>query len=121
MHPQKKFKRRPGEFLALSLPSGGYGYGRVLHKLMAFYDLRTDELVDMDRVAASNILFVTGVHVTAISNRGWQSIGVRPLEDEFQQDRKFFRKNPSGHGFLIYISKPTPPNAYEEIRASAEE
>jgi hypothetical protein len=117
----KRTRSRPGDFVALPLPSGGYAYGRVLDKLMAFYDLRTDELADLDQIAKSSVLFITAVHMPAISSDRWPIIGNRPLGLELREETKFFRKNPSGQGFLIYVSKPKSPNAYEEYAAPAEE
>ena len=117
----KRTGRRPGEIVAIPLPSGGYGYGRVLDKLLAVYDKKTDELGGEDDILESPLLFITAVHVSAFSAGRWPIIGSRPLELEFREPMKFFRKNPSGPGFLIYVSKPTPANAYEEYEATAED
>jgi hypothetical protein len=38
-----------------------------------------------------------------------------------REETKFFRRDPSGDGFLIHVSKPTPMNAYEEYAAPAED
>jgi len=117
----KRIRTRPGDFVALPLTSGGYGYGRVLNKLMAFYDLRSHELAVLDQIAKSKVLFVTAVHMPAISSERWHIVGNRPLEPELLEDTKFFRKNPSGRGFLIYVTKPKPADAYEEYAASLDE
>jgi hypothetical protein len=98
-----RFRRTAGDIVALPLPSGGYGYGRVLSKLMAFYNLRTDNLVDINDIVISGTLFVTAVHMAAVSSNRWAIIGNRPLEQELVQDTKFFRENPTGEGFLIYV------------------
>jgi len=63
------------------------------------------EMADLERVAASAILFITAIHVTAISKDRWSVIGNRPLERALRQDVRFCRKNPSGEDFLIYVSK----------------
>lgn len=114
-------KMRPGDFVALPLPSGGYAYGRVMNKLMAFYDLRTDTPANIEDVAKSEILFITAVHMSAIRHTNWQTLGNHPLEAHLQRDVRFFRKDPTGKGFLIYVSKAAPPNAYDEYKASANE
>jgi hypothetical protein len=119
----KRFRRRAGDIVALPLPSGGYAYSRILSNrvLMAFYNLRTDNLTDPNEVVTSGTLFVTAVHMTAISNERWVTMGNRPLEQELIQDTKFFRKNPTGDGFLIYISKAEPSGSDHEYEASADE
>jgi hypothetical protein len=117
----KRFSYKTGDFVAVPLPSGGYAYGRVLNKLMAFYDLKTVELANLDQIANSAMLFVTAIHMPAISRERWARIGNRPLEHELTQDTKFFRRNPTSEGFLIYVSKPEPSGAYHEYEASPEE
>jgi hypothetical protein len=105
--------------VAIPLPSGGYGYGRVLDKLVAFYNLKTSDVADINDVSRQTVIFTASVHISALSGGRWPAIGSRPLELEFHNPTKFFRKNPSGPGFLIYVSKPTPRNAYEEYKANA--
>jgi Immunity protein 26 len=118
---RKRHRARAGDFVAVPLPSGGYGYGRVLNKLMAFYDLKTNEVTDINEVSKHGVIFKTAVHVSAFSGGSWPVIGSRPLELEFLEPTKFFRKDPAGAEFLIYVSKPTPPHSYEEYCATAEE
>jgi Immunity protein 26 len=113
--------RYPGDVVVVPLPQGGYAYSRVLDKLMAFYDLKTPEIASLEKVIASPVLFVTAVHTAAVTGGRRKVIGHRPLEPEFKEDTKFFRRDPSGHGFLIYVSKPAPSNAYEEYAAPAED
>lgn len=117
----KRIRVRPGDFVALPLPSGGYGYGRILEKLVAFYNLKSDEVASVETITASDVSFTTAVHVSAPSKGRWLIVGARPLELQFREPKKFFRKNPSGGGFLIYTSNPTPRSSYEEREASAEE
>ena len=117
----RRTRYRAGDFVGFPLPSGGWGYGRVLPKLMAFYGLRTTHLASVDDVCGSSILFRVAVRVPAISQDRWPIIGHRPLELELQDDVKFFRRNPSGAGFLVYVSRTQPRNAYQEREASVEE
>jgi hypothetical protein len=109
----------PGDVVTVPLSSGGYAYGRVLDKLMAFYDLRTSDIVPAEQVMDSAVLFVTSVHTAAVTGGRWRIIGHSPLEDAFRGETKFFRPDPSARGFRIYVSKPTPRNAYEEYPAQA--
>lgn len=117
----RRVRSRPGDFVALPLPSGGFGYGRVLEKLTAFYNYKSDTISDVGTVAQSKVALITAVHRSAFSSDRWTIIGFKPLEREFNEPREFFRKDPSGDGFLIYVSKPTPPSVYEEHKASAQE
>ena len=77
---RKRIRVRPGDFVAIPLPSGGYGYGRVLNKLVAFYDLKTNEVTDINEVAKHGVIFKTAVHVSAFSGGCWPVIGFRTLE-----------------------------------------
>jgi hypothetical protein len=93
----------------------------VLRKLMAFYAVKSEKLLKADEVIANPVAFITSVHISALKGDRWPVIGNRHLEIELARDVKFFRRNPSGDGFLIYVSKERPPKAYEEFEASPSE
>ena len=118
---KKHFRRQPGAVFAVPLPTGGYGYGRVLDKLMAFYDVRTCKISSVEDIIKCSVLFTTAVHISALTSGNWLLIGYAPLESKFRSIVRFFRKNPSGPGFMIYESVPTPANAYNEFAASAKD
>jgi hypothetical protein len=113
--------RRVGDVVAIPMNGSSYAYGRVMDTLMAFYDLKTTEIVNVDTVIGHQRLFITSVAFAAVTSGRWKVIGNRPLEPELRGDTKFFRPNPSGQGFLIYVSKAQPKDAYEEYEATAEE
>lgn len=114
---KKIVRRRPGSFVAIPISDVLYGYARILDKLMAFYSLNSEKIEDVDSVINSPIAFIAPVQFSAVKDGRWPIIGHRPLEERFTKDVKFFRVNPSGNGFLIYVSKPKPPHAYEEYEA----
>lgn len=118
----KNPRTRPGVLVAIPLPSGGYGFGRILDKLMAFYAIKSDCILEMSEITRHPVIFITAVRAQALKLKRWQVIGYAPLEPEFKKDVKFFRPNLSpGKPFLIYVSKAEPHNAYEDYEANPEE
>src|SRR5580704_14755252 len=107
-------RRRPGDFVAVPLPSGGFGYARVLDKLFAFYDVRSDGVIAVADLEAAPILFIVGVHISALTQ--WRVIGHRTLEPPLKEDIKFFRRDILTGDYLIYVSKAQPKNAYAEYK-----
>jgi hypothetical protein len=116
----KRVAYKPGDYVAVPLADlGGYGYARVPATLMAFYDVRTDDLAKIEQISLAPIMFSATVSDWAIRAGRWPVIGFSPLEDDLRKEVKFFRRNPNGNGFLIYVSIPDPPSAYREYEAEA--
>jgi hypothetical protein len=112
---------KPGDFVAIPLPDGGYGYCRILMKLVAFYDIHTKELVKIDQFANCSVLFICSVRKKAPAIDHWIVSGNRPLEPELNREVKFFKIDLVTSDFSIYVSIPAPPNAYKEYAVSKEE
>src|SRR5262249_18453830 len=85
-------RSRSGNFLAVPLPSGGFGYARVLPKLMAFYAIRTAKcFLSVDDLETQPIAFIAAVEHAARKIDQWPIIGYRALPLELLQDVHFFR------------------------------
>lgn len=112
-------KRRPGNLMAIPLTFGGFGYARVLNKLVAIYDRKSAQIENCDFVIGSPIAFTVNVHVSAFSKGRWAVIGFKSLEPIFNEPTKFYRRDLSGSEYLIWVSIPTSKNSYEEYPASA--
>ena len=73
---KKRVKRVPGDFLAIPLHEGSYGFARVLTEpLVAFYDATSDSPALPAAIASSPILFKIFVMNSAITKGDWTVIG----------------------------------------------
>ncbi|MCY1082700.1 Imm26 family immunity protein [Archangium lansingense] len=95
----RRQKHTTGTFIRIALSDGSFGYARLLESpYAAFYNYRTTSPdADLDRIAASPILFRIAVRHLALD--AWEGIGRRTLEEQltqpvvqFMQDLGDFRR-----------------------------
>jgi hypothetical protein len=79
----KRQQRTVGAFVAIKLPNGKYGYGRILDKAaFAFYDLITNDIItDIAQIRDRPILFIVAAYDDIITKGRWLKIGKSPLEN----------------------------------------
>lgn len=114
---RKKIRRIQGNVIAIPLSDGHYGYGRILREpMIAFYDLRSSEILPVDTVLSSSIAFTVFVMNYPISEGHWQVIGSAPLESGLLKEPLFFKKDPINGALTIYRD-----SSGEEVPATKEQ
>src|SRR2546430_9116390 len=109
--------RRLGDIVAVPLADGMYGYGRVLSEpLMAFYKLRTPNILASEEVLNAPVAFVIFVMNYAITDGLWRVIGNSKLESSLLVEPLFFKKDPISNKLSIYRD-----STGEEVPASVDE
>ena len=103
MSGRNKIRRRIGDVLAIPLGDGTYSYGRVIREpLIAFYDLRSEEVPPLKTVLSAPLAFILFVMSYAVEDGDWQVIGNRPLEDHLLGEPLFFKKDPLAGSLAVY-------------------
>jgi hypothetical protein len=103
MSKQVSGPRKIGNVFAIPLGDGKYGYGRVLREpLMAFYDLRTSGIADLDEVLKSPIAFSVWVMHRALTGGAWRIIGNAPLEKSLLEEPLIFKEDPISRALSVY-------------------
>ena len=101
----KRISRRPGAVVAIALGDGTYAFGRVLKEpLMAFYDLRADQIPPVNEIMQAKILFRIWVMNSAVTKGNWPIVGHAPLVEADQVLPTFFRRDAISGKFSLYRS-----------------
>ena len=83
-----------GDILSIELGDGEWSYGRVLKQpLIAFYDLRSNRISNVEEIIGSNVLFTIWVMNDAMASGRWPVIGSLPLEESLKQPVKFYKQD----------------------------
>src|ERR1700749_4026879 len=91
---KKRIRRIEGSVIAIPLSDGTFGYGRLLREpLIAFYNLRSKEILPAEAVLSSPIAFTLLVMNQPITDGDWPVIGKAPLSQELLNDPLFFKKD----------------------------
>lgn len=97
-------RRRLGDFVAVPLGGGEYGFGRVLEEpLFAFYDFKSKSIPPVDEIARARVLFKIWVMNYAVTDGDWPIIGNRPLEETLCERPRFFKRDPINGKYSIYL------------------
>jgi Immunity protein 26 len=103
MAGNKKVRRTIGDVLAIPLGDGTYAYGRVLREpLVAFYDLRSNEILPLDAILVASIVFTLFVKNYPITDGLWPVIGKAQLSGELRKEPLFFKKDALSGALTIY-------------------
>ena len=106
-----------GSVIAIPLPDGTCGYGRVLRDpLVAFYDLQSTHILPMQDVMAAGVAFTLFVMKRALMSGRWPVIGDAPLTPELQEKPLFFKRDMISGALSIYRA-----STGKETRATREE
>ncbi len=108
-----------GDFLAVPLPHGGFGYARSLDPLLAFYRYKSADVASIHEVRISPVAFIAGVHVSW--RKRWNKIGTQPLEESLQKPVSFFKSDVLTGRLSIYTRFPGNRNLEEERAATVPE
>ncbi|NML35505.1 immunity 26/phosphotriesterase HocA family protein [Paraburkholderia antibiotica] len=104
-----------GDVVMIDLGNESFGYGRVLlEPTMAFYDLRSREMVAAREVVKAPVLFTIWVLNKAIKSEKWEVIGNLPLEDHLKAEPKFFKQDMLSKKFFIYDDVKNIPATRED-------
>ena len=117
----KSERWKVGNFIAIAAKDGGYYYGRIRpHGIVAFYDVRTDNLIfpgerSLRDFLKISIAFSVCVMTHALKSERWKIIGWEPLEPRFLNPLKFFIQDRASGKFRIYSEDGTmlPANRSE--------
>jgi hypothetical protein len=115
----KKRKIRPthGSIVAIPLPDGTYGYGRVLREpLIAFYDLQSSEILPVDAVLPRSVAFTLWVMNHPITDGHWPVIGSAPQTSDLVDEPLFFKRDAITGALTIYRD-----SSGEEVPATKEQ
>lgn len=93
----------PGNVILISLNDGKYAYGRVVgFPLMAFYSLHSDEVLPIEEIIKSDVIFKIWVMKYAIGKHHWKVLGNIALEDELKTPVEFYIWDCIAEKFNIY-------------------
>jgi hypothetical protein len=87
----KRPRPKAGDYFAIPLPSGGYGYGRIMKTIlkaglwMRLLDVRSKKLLSLDEVQDKKVLLDIETNIQKIDSVEWPIIGHTPLSDEDQK------------------------------------
>lgn len=88
----KRPRPKPGDIFAVPLPSGGYGYGRVMKVTlkvllwMKLLDVRSDNLLSMEDVKKAKAILDLHTRTQKIDSVEWPIVGQAQLTDSEQAD-----------------------------------
>lgn len=100
---KKKIRCIPGSVIAIPLRDGHFSYGRILQEpLIAFYDLRSHDILPIESVLPLSIIFTLYVMNYPITDGDWKVIGNAPLTSELLEEPFFFKKDPISGALTIY-------------------
>lgn len=104
-----------GSFVAIPL-NGEFGFGRVAREgRLACYDLKSQNILPIDRIKQVPILFLVGLHFDSYFAEGWRFIGKAPLEPFLDRPVKFFRQDFFTGAIDIYLEGEFQPYAGEDL------
>lgn len=113
----KKQRRNIGDIVKIDLGKGYHSYGIVLNDpLMAFYDIRTKENLDINAISEIPVLFMVWVMNYAITDGDWEVIGNVPLGKFSGVNPAFFKKDIITKEYSIIYS-----NSSDDMPASKED
>jgi hypothetical protein len=87
----KRPRPKAGDYFAIPLPSGGYGYGRVMKVIMRtglwmrLLDIRSKTLLSVNELHNKRVLIDLNANISKIESTEWPIIGHTPLSDEEQK------------------------------------
>ena len=117
MYMKEKQPLKEGNFIQIKINDSYYCFGRVLKEpLIAFYDLKSDKLYDINEISSLPILFKVPVMNHAIKSGKWKVIGYSELEASLKKPVRFFTKDPLTGRYFIYTdadSKQIPATQKE--------
>jgi hypothetical protein len=100
---KKRIRRKPGDFVAIPLGTGSYGFARVLPELLlAFYDRTSESLLDPSALRSVPVAFTVWVMNHPITDGTWPVLGYEPLPDALLIEPRFFKKDPISGSYSIY-------------------
>ncbi|MDN3649150.1 immunity 26/phosphotriesterase HocA family protein [Reinekea marina] len=101
----------------MKLEDGSLSFGRVLNEpLMAFYDCKSENVLDVNDVISRPILFRIWVMNNAIESGRWQVLGNIPLDLELEETPRFFKQNSLSKKLSIYFEGEETPATKEECQ-----
>ena len=111
----KKIERTVGDVIKIAFEDGNICFGRVLEEpLIAFYDLKTDSVPEIDEVISLPILFKVWVMNHAITSGSWEVVGHKKLEASLTEPVQFFKQDPISKGVCLYVNSEEVPAAREQ-------
>lgn len=121
---RKRQKRRIGDILKIDLGDGSLAFARVLEEpLIAFYDLRADVPIAVERIIQSPIAFKIWVMNYAVTSGEWPVIGHAPLDEDLKEEPRFFKKDAISGQLSIYwgngCEKPATLEDIEGLECAA--
>jgi Immunity protein 26 len=100
---QKRQRRKPGNILAIPNATGKLYFGRELKEgVVAFYNIKSDVQIAIEKILCASILFSVAVMNHAIIRNNWTIIGWKPLEPELAKSPDFFMQDAHSGNFSIY-------------------
>lgn len=94
----KRPKPKAGDYFALPLPSGGYGYGRIMKVSLRVFvwvrmlDVRSEKLLSADDLKDAKVIFEGNTRTSSMINLDWPMVGNMPLTDEEREVLKSDRE-----------------------------
>lgn len=91
LRPRPKRPRpQPGDYFAIPLPSGGYGYGRIIKITqrvllwMRLVDVRSETVLQLDEIRGGRAILDMETRTSWIGSMKWPIVGHVPLTDDEQ-------------------------------------
>ncbi len=114
---QKKVKRKVGDFVKVVLQDGAHCYARVLDDpLIAFYDLKTHDDLEIVEIEKRAILFKIWVMNNAITSGRWEVIGHKDLDDTLKESVTFFKEDAISNEVCLYVNSKEIPATREQCK-----
>ncbi|ADU92508.1 hypothetical protein KUK_1315 [Taylorella equigenitalis 14/56] len=107
MIEKKRQRRKPGDFFAVPLEDGEYAFGRVLKNAMAFYDIKSNEILSIDELYKTKIIFKVWVMDNVITSGRYPIIGHIPLTEEELKPLVFAKRDVISGRHYLYIEGGT--------------
>lgn len=114
---------RIGDVVAIPLPDGWFGYGRVYRDAaIGVYDLTTPEVVDVSKVVSRPMAFWTGCFSTAMASGQWRVIGGDAFRnaEEAWPPPNYIQDIVSPGRFEIYHKGEIRPATEDEVQGMEE-
>jgi len=112
---KRKIPLQVGDIVKIDLGDKAFCFGRVLEEpLIAFYDLKTSEVPDMEAIVELPILFRVWVMNDAVTSGRWPVIGNMSLSPDLEVAPKFFKQDPISKTFSIYYGEKETPATLAE-------
>jgi hypothetical protein len=106
-----KQRRKPGNYLIISLGTHGYAFGRELDEgNIAFYNIVCDQPMSIKELAGIPVAFIVPVHNIAVTSGRWKIFGCDPVTELSMRNVRYFREDQitgtvdiySGGKFITY-------------------